>query len=164
MKKTFLLSLMLGFCSIIMAQNVTIIAQNQPASAVFRSIIGQTGKNFVYSSELLKDMRVTINVKDKPLKEALSIMFRDSDIEWRIKGKNIILKRRPKPEKQKYKPTVNAPSQTIENKNSIEPKMLEEVVVTSRLEAPAVEAAEIGAKKVTAGKYVILQFYSVKLM
>ena len=152
MKKTFLLSLMLCFCSIIMAQNVTIIAENQPALTVFRSIIGQTGKNFVYSSELLKDMRVTINVKDKPLKEALSIMFRDSDIEWRIKGKNIILKRRPKPEKQKYKPTVNVPSQTIENKNSIEPKMLEEVVVTSRLEAPAVETAEIGAKKVTAAE------------
>ena len=79
-----------------MAQNVTIRAVNQPASVVFRSIVEQTGKNFVYSSELLKDMRVSVNVKNKPLKQTLSIIFKDSDIKYEIKGRNIILKRKPK--------------------------------------------------------------------
>lgn len=79
-----------------MAQNVTIRAVNQPASVVFRSIVEQTGKNFVYSSELLKNMHVSVNVKNKPLKQTLSIIFKDTDIKYEIKGRNIILKRKPK--------------------------------------------------------------------
>ncbi|MDE6120494.1 MAG: STN domain-containing protein, partial [Muribaculaceae bacterium] len=82
-----------------MAHNVTIKAVNQPAAVVFRSIVEQTGKNFVYSSELLKNMRVTVNVKSKPLRQTLSILFKDSDIDWEIKGNNIILKRRLRPQK-----------------------------------------------------------------
>ncbi|MDE6786872.1 MAG: STN domain-containing protein, partial [Muribaculaceae bacterium] len=88
MKKFLLLSIMFCFCSVILAQKVTIKAVDQPASVVFRGIVEQTGKNFVYSSDLLKNMRVSVNVKDRPLKEALSIMFKDTDIEWKIKGKN----------------------------------------------------------------------------
>lgn len=94
--KQFVLSIMLCFSVVCMAQNVTIRAVNQPASVVFRSIVEQTGKNFVYSSELLKNMHVSVNVKNKPLKQTLSIIFKDTDIKYEIKGRNIILKRKPK--------------------------------------------------------------------
>lgn len=133
-----------------MAQNVTVRAIDQPAPAVFRTIVGQTGKNFVYSSELLKDMRVSVNVKDKPLKQVLDIIFRDSDIEYEIKGKNIILRRKPRGEKHQRKPAVTAAAPTLPKHVVVQPKMLEEVEVVSRLEAPAVETAEIGARKLTA--------------
>lgn len=130
-----------------MAQNVTIRAVNQPASVVFRSIVEQTGKNFVYSSELLKNMHVSVNVKNKPLKQTLSIIFKDTDIKYEIKGRNIILKRKPKSKKQERKPSVAVAPPTLPSRNVVVPKMLEEVVVVSRLEAPVVETAEIGAKK-----------------
>lgn len=68
--KKLVLSMMLCVSAACMAQNVTVRAVDQPAPAVFRTIVGQTGKNFVYSSELLTDMRVSVNVKDKPLKQA----------------------------------------------------------------------------------------------
>ncbi len=58
--------------SVAKAQSVTIRAVNQPAPQVFRSIVEQTGKNFVYSSELLKDVRVTVKAKNKPLNYVLS--------------------------------------------------------------------------------------------
>ncbi len=137
-----------------MAQNVTIRAVNQPASVVFRSIVEQTGKNFVYSSELLENMRVTVNVKDKPLKQALSIMFRDSDIEWKIKGKNIILKRREVAVNRKRVAVASGVSSRRPETSPATPKMLDEVVVVSRLEAPEVETSEIGAKKLTAGEII----------
>lgn len=152
--KQFVLSIMLCISAVCMAQNVTIRAVNQPAAAVFRSIVEQTGKNFVYSSELLKDMRVSVNVKDKPLKNTLAIIFKDSDIEYEIKGKNILLKRKPKPEKRKRKSAKAIAAPTLPKHNAVEPKMLEEVVVVSRLEAPAVETAEIGAKKLTAQEII----------
>ena len=36
---------MLCISIIVMAQNITIMAVDEPAAAVFRNIIGQTGKN-----------------------------------------------------------------------------------------------------------------------
>ncbi len=154
MKKIFILSVMLCFCTVIMAQNVTIRAVNQPASTVFRSIVEQTGKNFVYSSDLLKDMRVTVDVKDKPLKQVLAVMFKDSDIEWKIKGRNIILKKRAMPEKPKRVGNTPEISDISVGTSQPIPKMLDEVVVVSRLEAPAVETSEIGAKKLTANEII----------
>lgn len=147
--KLFVLSIMLCVSAVCMAQNVTIRAVNQPASVVFRSIVEQTGKNFVYSSELLRDMRVSVEVKNKSLKHTLSIIFKNSDIEYKIKGKNIILKRKQKPKQDKRKTeTPVVPSSVIKVSATV-PKMLDEVIVLSRLEAPAVETSEIGAKKLT---------------
>ncbi len=148
--RQFLVSVMLGVSTLCMAQNVTIKAVDQPVAAVFRSIVEQTGRNFVYSSDLLKGMRVTVNVKDKSLRDALSFIFKDSDIGYEIKGRNIILKRKPKPKREKRRPKVAVTHTSLTIPSGIEPKMLDEVVVVSRLESPSVETAEIGAKKLTA--------------
>ncbi|MDE7473040.1 MAG: secretin and TonB N-terminal domain-containing protein, partial [Muribaculaceae bacterium] len=150
MKKVFLLSMMLCIYIAMPARGVTIKAVDRPAAAVFRSIVEQTGKNFVYSSELLKDMHVTVDVKDKSLKEALAIMFKDSDIEWKIKGKNIILKKKATTEKPKRPKVSDVPLNVPQPMQ----KVLDEVVVVSRLEAPAVETSEIGAKKLTAREII----------
>lgn len=152
--KQFVLSLMLCVSAVCLAQKVTIRAVNQPASVVFRSIVGQTGKNFVYSSELLEGMRLSVNVKNKSLKHTLSVIFKDSDIEYEIRGRNIILKRRPKPKRQERKPAITIAAPTLPKQNAVEPKMLDEIVVLSRLEAPAVETSEIGAKKLTAQEII----------
>lgn len=151
--KAILLSVMLCISAVCMAGNVTVRAVDEPAASVFRSIVEQTGKNFVYSSDLLKDMRVSVNVADVPLEKALTAMFRDTDIEWKIKGNNIVLKRRRKRAAEKTArenremPTVGVPRME-------KPNMLEEVVVVSRLEAPVTETAEIGAKKLTAREII----------
>lgn len=133
------------------AQNITIRAVNQPAATVFRSIMEQTGRNFLYSSELLKDVRVTVNASNKPLKRVLSEMFADTNIEYKIKGNNIVLKRKkkaPKPEKTRSRAV---PTPVTKICDSIDrSSILDELVVVSRLEAPQVETAEIGAKKITA--------------
>ncbi len=133
------------------AQNVTIRAVNQPAASVFRSLVEQTGKNFVYSSELLKDVNVTVSAQNRPLKTVLAEMFRSTDIEFRIKGDNVILKRKKHSDKpRKIATTPAKPKPITVTPPPAEPKMLEEIVVVSRLESPAVETAEIGARKVTA--------------
>lgn len=150
MRRLLLIPVMLCMHVIGMAQNVTVKAVDQPAAVVFRSIVGQTGKNFVYSSELLKDMRVSVNVKDKPLKQVLRIMFKDSDIEWKIKGKNIILKRKMAPVRSRNRQIGMPGSSSVVPDAAPATEMLDEVVVVSRLEAPAVATSEIGAKKLTA--------------
>ncbi|MDE6642990.1 MAG: TonB-dependent receptor [Muribaculaceae bacterium] len=153
MRKLILLTivLLIGFVSF--AQTVTVVAVAKPAATVFRSIAEQTGMNFVYSADLLEEVTVTVNVKDKPLKQALDLMFRNTDIEYKIKGKNIILKHKPD-EVQKVKkeqPVVGKLSMTDSLSMS---KLLAEVTVVSRLESPVIETPEIGAKKMTANEII----------
>lgn len=129
------------------AQKVTLHVQDESAELVFRDLMRQTGKNFVYSSDLLTGLRVTIDANRKPLKKVLAQMFRNSDIEYKIKGNDVMLKRKPKEKRTRIpvlKRTIPTPV-----KAEIPPTLLDEVVVVSSLEAPAVETAEIGAKKLT---------------
>lgn len=140
------LSLSLG----VAARNVTVHASGRPAADVFRSIVAQTGMNFVYSSDLLRDVSVTVDADNQPLKKVLSTMFRNTDIAFRIKGDNIVLKRRSKPRQTAAKPGMAEKDRVVEAPDSVVPTELAEIVVVSRLEAPVVETAEIGAKKISA--------------
>ena len=76
------------------ARKVTIDATDRPAAEVFSEIMSQTGKNFVYSSDILKDVKVTVKAKNRPLKHVLSDMFRDTDITFKIRKNDVVLKRR----------------------------------------------------------------------
>lgn len=132
------------------AQKVTVHAVDQPAPQVFRSIIEQTGKNFVYSSDLLKDMRITVNADNQPLARVLDRIFSDTDIEYRIKGKNVALKRKKAPKLKRIEPPAPSTGNITGPATPKKGILLDEVVVTSRLEAPPCETPEIGATKVTA--------------
>ena len=104
MKKKFLLSLSFAMAyGVSLAAGVTIHAVRRSAEPVFIEIMKQSGKNYVYSSKLLDDLRVTIDVKDCPLEKALEIMFKDTPISYKIKGNNVILSR---PAKKKEKAQV----------------------------------------------------------
>lgn len=154
MKRLIVLSLAACLCAAGMARNVTVRAVNQPASAVFRSIAEQTGRNFVYSSDLLRDMRVSVNVTDRPLEQALDMMFGNSGIEWEIKGRNIILRRKPVSVSKPRRRQIPVPAPQAQDSVPEIPVMLDEVVVVSRLEAPATESSEIGARKLTASEII----------
>lgn len=148
-----LLAIFFAMTLSIHAQNVSVNTNNQPAATVFRSLVEQTGKNFVYSSELLKDMKVSVKAKNKPLEWVLSEIFSGTDIEYKIKGNNVILKRKAvKRTAVKPKLGSNPIYQGEQHQPSVKSTMLDEVIVVSRLEAPAVETSEIGAKKVTASE------------
>lgn len=101
MKKYIIFLLILLLPSMLTAHNITVRAENQPAAKVFRTIVEQTGKNFVYSSDLLQGMFITVDIKNKPLKQVLSEIFKGTDIEYKIKGENIILKRRLRKKEKK---------------------------------------------------------------
>ena len=142
----FVIFSILFVCGVAFAQKVTIRAIDQPASQVFKSIMEQTGKNFVYSSEILKDVRVSVNANNKPLKKVLDEMFRGKGITYKIKGKNVILKREPIKATKKVK---SRQPKEILIPDSIKPTVLTEVVISSPPEPPVVETAEIGFKKIS---------------
>ncbi|MDE7120244.1 MAG: TonB-dependent receptor plug domain-containing protein, partial [Muribaculaceae bacterium] len=155
MKKaaTFILCL-LCLPMLLYGRNVTVRAVDQPAATVFRSIVGQTGKNFVYPSELLHDMRISVTMTDAPLEKVLEAIFAGTDIEFHIKGSNIILKRRRKATKAAKKPLAPTHKPPTPLSVAAMSGTLEEVTVVSRLEAPVTETPMIGAKKLTAQEII----------
>lgn len=103
-----LMALALFNISVATARDITVHASSMPAEKVFSDIMKQSGKNFVYTAGLLKDIKVTVNADNRPLKEVLDNMFSGTDISYKIKGNNIMLFRNKRQEKPKAKRvTVN---------------------------------------------------------
>lgn len=148
MKRVAIIIVLLGCALAGFAQKVTVNAVKQPAATVFRSIIEQTGKNFVYSSELLMDLKINVSADNKPLEAVLDEIFKDTDIIYSIKGNNVVLKREK--DNRRDPAAVTSDRQYVTVVPSSDTKILDEVVVVSRLEASPVETSEIGAKKITA--------------
>ena len=127
----------------VIAQNVTLKATNLPASFVFREIMEQTGMNFVYSSDLLKGVKVSVNVSDTPLKNVLDEIFMDRDISYKIKGKNVILKKEKKKSTKKEPP--QRPQIQIPTDSLVTPSYnLDEVIITATGADRNLNAAEMG--------------------
>ncbi len=151
MRKLILIIGLILCTSGIMAQNVTIRAVNKPASEVFRGIMEQTDKNFVYPSELLKDMRITIDANKKPLKKVLDDIFRGSDIKYELRGKNVILKRKKSRAQTKKTPAPQKRSVSkIHVSDSVQITMLEPVEVVSQSENHHLETAKLGVSTLSA--------------
>ncbi len=74
------------------AQKVTLRAHETVMTSVFESIRQQTGYVFVYDSELLKDVKVSFEVTDHPLEEALAMCFSDLPFSYKIVEKNILIR------------------------------------------------------------------------
>jgi TonB-linked SusC/RagA family outer membrane protein len=99
MKKWYALILLVGcmhwgFCA--NGQTVSIVVKNAPVEDVFRMIEKQTGFFFTYTKEQLADAKpVTIEAKDRPLKEVLDACFRNQPIAYEILDRVIVVKRIP---------------------------------------------------------------------
>lgn len=80
------------------SQNVTYSGKNVPLEKVFMAIKKQTGFTFFYNvADLEKAGRVTLDVKDAPLKTALQESLKDQPLTFWIEGKTIVISIRNKP-------------------------------------------------------------------
>ena len=95
MKRLYVSAMMLiaGGLLTLSAQKITISAQNRPADIIFKEIARQAGKNFVYSADLLKGMNVSVNARGQELTTVLDRMFAGTNVQYKIRGKNIVLSR-----------------------------------------------------------------------
>lgn len=145
MMRTIILLSAIFLCAFgALAQNVTIRAVNRPASEVFRSIMEQTDKNFVYSSDLLKEMRITIDAKKRPLKKVLDDIFRGTDIEYKIKGKNVVLKKKKTEKPKKGIKPKREQASSLHLSDTVKITMLEPIEVVSQSENHPLETAKSG--------------------
>lgn len=86
-------------------QTVTLKEKNATLEKIFVEIRKQTGYNFFFGDGTLKNAnRVTIDVHNVPVKEALQICFRNQPFDYTIEGTTIVV--RSEPNKKKSGPGI----------------------------------------------------------
>lgn len=150
MKRLLIILILLPVFQSAVCQKVSIKAKDLPAETVFKDIMDQTGRNFVYSSAILDGLKVTLDVKDVGLKRALNLIFKDSEIKFKIKGKSILLMKRQSQQKKKTIKIGSEIKPVIKESDSLPAVMLSEVLVESRLDKHPMDSSEIGAMKLSA--------------
>ncbi len=77
------------------SQAITLSGQNAPITKVFRQIEKESGYLFWYENRLLKNTnKVSIDIKNASLKEALDECFKNQPLTYTIVGKTIVIKER----------------------------------------------------------------------
>lgn len=88
----FMLIACLKLSAIGLAQNVTISRQNTSLEKLFREARKQTGYNFVYTSEMLRNAKpVSIDVKNASLAEFLALCLKNQPLTYYTTEDNIIV-------------------------------------------------------------------------
>ena len=141
------LILVLCVAESVYAGKITLKSVDRPAEEVFAEVMRQSGKNFIYSSDILKGLKVRVDVKNKSLGKTLRELFKGTDIEYKIKGDNILLMRR---KKEKFVPKRSISDPRLRDTDSIKVGILRDVIVDgSRNKTLAMNSTDIGALNVS---------------
>lgn len=65
------LILVLCVAESVYAGKITLKSVDRPAEEVFAEVMRQSGKNFIYSSDILRGLKVRVDVKNKSLGKTL---------------------------------------------------------------------------------------------
>lgn len=77
----------------IYAQNVNINRQNTTLADIFEEVENQTKLSVAYSESTIdKSRRISVNITDKPVKEAMTEILKGIDVIFTIEGKQIFIK------------------------------------------------------------------------
>lgn len=80
------------------SQMVTVSGKNISVEDIFSSIKTQTGYTFWYNLDLIKkSKKVNVDIRNKPLRDALDICFTSQPFTCQIVGKTIVLKQKSEP-------------------------------------------------------------------
>lgn len=82
-----------------LAQHITLTTTNGTLESALKKISAQSNYDFLYSSTMLKDAKkVTINIKNATLEEALEVCFRDQPFTYSLTSNTVIVKNKNKAE------------------------------------------------------------------
>ena len=81
-----------------LSQSVTISGVNMSLREVFSRIESQTGYQFLYKAQLLKEAKpITLHIKNASVRDALHQCFDSQQLDFYIEDKTVFISRRPDP-------------------------------------------------------------------
>ena len=101
-----------------LAQRVTLAEKNAPLEKILLDLKKQSGFNFLYNTPMLAEAKpVTLNVNNAPLAEALRLCFAGQPLDFTIKKKTIIVRRKPLPIRDNLPPPIMIKGRVLDPKN-----------------------------------------------
>jgi hypothetical protein len=80
-----------------LAQKITLSKSNAGLPAIFKELKAQSGYNFFYTDNLLKDAKpVTIKVNSAEFENVLKLIFADQPFSYEINSKTVVIKEKAK--------------------------------------------------------------------
>ena len=78
-----------------LAQKITLSRSNVALNQVFKELQGQSGYNFVYTSQMLEGIKtVNVKLKNATLQQALDALFENQPVTYVIKENTVVIQRR----------------------------------------------------------------------
>ena len=118
MNRKLKLFILLSFCipGLLLAKDLTLNFTNVPITEVFDAVKKQTGKSFFFNTnDIDMTTRVTINIKDQNLENALKQILKEQGVEFEIKDNNIVL----------YKPKESSSTHQADKTKTIKGKVID---------------------------------------
>lgn len=98
-------------------QTVTLSLKNVPVQKVFKAVSRQTGMSIVYCEDLFEGLqKVSINVKNAPLKDVLRQCLTGAPFEYSVQGNTVVIRKRSVIETPGYINTPPPPPLPIKGK------------------------------------------------
>jgi len=76
------------------AQLISLTTKNKPLTTIFSTIEKQTGYNFFWKGDDLKDIKVTLDIKNANIEEAMSALFSQLPLSYAITKKTIVIQKK----------------------------------------------------------------------
>ena len=84
--------LLLCWCTLIQAQNVSLNLKNVTVKEALEAVRKQTGKSFFFNvNDVNMNQRITMNIKDESLEKVLALILEGQQLNYEIKDNHIIL-------------------------------------------------------------------------
>lgn len=94
--KIFIYILLFSITTTLYAQHVNLTRQNATLADVFEEVENQTKLSIAYSESTIdKNHRVSVDIKNKPVKQAMKEILSETGITFSIEGKQILIKPAP---------------------------------------------------------------------
>ncbi len=79
-----------------LAQKITLNVSNTPIEKVLQSIRQQSGYEFIYNVNDLKGQKISLNIRNVSVEDAVAASIKNLDLDYKIREQNIVLKKREK--------------------------------------------------------------------
>lgn len=84
--------LLLCWCTLIQAQNVSLNLKNVTVKEALEAVRKQTGKSFFFNvNDVNMNQRITMNIKDESLEKALTLILEGQQLNYEIRDNHIVL-------------------------------------------------------------------------
>ena len=95
-------SVQLGCAQSALDQLLNLNIKQQPLESALFILIDEANIDLSFSNDIIPDKKITLSVRNQPLKNVLDLLLRDTEVQYRLIGSQIVLYKKSKKKKERF--------------------------------------------------------------